>query len=158
MYFGIRRGPETNMRKLFSYRSSLLFIAAAIAVTAFACGGGGDDPATATSAPAATSTATSAPATATPSGLVGDVARGETAFVAETCSGCHSTSDTQIVGPGLKDVSVRAAALGGDAYLIESMKDPGAVVVEGFAPIMSSFAHLDDQTIADLVAYLNTLK
>ncbi len=148
------------MRKLFTRRSSLLVIAAAVTMIAAACGGGdSDDPAaTATSRPAAaTATATTAAATSTPAGIAGDATRGADFFVSETCSGCHSTGDNQIVGPGLKGVGARAASLGGDSYLTESIKDPTAVIVDGFAPIMSSFAHLDDQTVADLVAYLKTL-
>lgn len=145
------------MRKLFSYRSSLTVIAAAIAVVAVACGGGDGDEATATSPPTATATTAAAPPTSTPSGLTGDATRGEQLFVSETCSACHSTGENQIVGPGLKGVGDRAAALGGDAYLTESIKDPNAVVVEGFNPVMSDFSHLDDQTVADLVAYLKTL-
>lgn len=144
------------MRKLFSYRSSLPVIAAAITMLAVACGGGDSDDPTATSRPAAT--ATTAPATATtPAGLTGDAANGEVLFTSETCSACHSTGDNPIVGPGLKGVGARAAALGGDAYLTESITNPSAVIVDGFNPVMSDFSHLDDQTVADLVAYLNTL-
>lgn len=148
------------MPKLLSSRSFLLFAALAVTAIAVACGSGdSDEPAsTATSRPATATATTAAPEpTSPPAGLAGDANRGAELFVSETCSGCHSTSDVQIVGPGLAGVGERAAALGGDAYLIESLKDPGAVVAAGFAPIMSSFAHLDDQTIADLVAYLNTL-
>ncbi len=146
------------MKKMTSARISLTLIAALVAMVAIACGGDGDsgaDP-TATSQPAAT--ATSVPgATGTPSGLVGDVARGEDLFDSESCSACHSKGDNRLVGPGLKGVGTRAEALGGDAYLIESIKDPNAVIVDGFNAVMTSFGHLDDQTVADLVAYLNTL-
>lgn len=131
-------------------------VAAGLIGLVIACGGSDSDDPTATSAPP-TPTATTVAPTATTSSLTGDAARGEELFASETCSGCHSTGDTSIVGPGLGGVKDRAAALGGDAYLIESMKDPNAVVVDGFAPIMNNFSHLDDQTIADLVAYLNTL-
>lgn len=148
------------MPKLFSSRSFLVFAALAITAIAVACGGSdSDEPAsTATSRPAtATPTTAAAEPTSPSAGPAGDAARGAELFVSETCSGCHSTGDNAIVGPGLAGIGERAAALGGDAYLIESLNDPLAVVVDGFAPIMSNFSHLDDQTIADLVAYLNTL-
>ena len=147
------------MQKKFSYRPIVLLVMIAVSAFAVACGGGNDEPATATSRPAApTATSTSAPATLTPSGVVGDATRGAATFTSQPCSGCHSTGDNRIVGPGLKGVGERAAARGGDAYLTESIKDSTAFVVDGFDPIMPSFAHLDDQTVADLVAYLKTLK
>ena len=133
----------------------MLFASLAVSVFAVACGGGGDD-ATATTRPAATETPV--PATATTSSLAGDAPRGEELFVSETCSGCHSTGANPIVGPGLSGVSGRAAALGGDAYLEQSIRDPNAVIAPTFsAGIMTDFSHLDDQKVADLVAYLKTL-
>lgn len=141
-----------------SYRPIILLAAIAISAFAVACGGGDDAPATATPRPA-TPTATAVPATSTPSGLVGDATRGADLFVSETCSACHSTTSVQIVGPGLAGVSVRAEALGGDAYLEQSIRDPNAVITPGFfAGGMTDFSHLDDQTVADLVAYLKTLQ
>lgn len=150
------------MRKLFSYRSSLLLVAVAVAAIAVACGGGSNEPAATSisrSTATQTATATTVPPTqtATPSGLIGDVARGERLFTSEACSACHSTGDNSIVGPGLKGVSFRASERGGDAYVIESIKDPSAVIVKGFNPVMPNFSRLDDQEVADLVAYLNTL-
>ncbi len=144
------------MPRMISRKSVLLFAVASFAVIAFACGGGDDEPA-ATSTSPPNPTATTVQATATSSALTGDAARGEGLFVSETCAGCHSTGDNTIVGPGLKGVRARAAALGGDAYLTESITDRNAVIVDGFNPIMSDFSFLDDQTVADLVAYLNTL-
>ncbi len=145
------------MPKLTDRRYLLFITVALFTVFAFACGGG-DDP-TATTRPAATFTATSVPATPTASGLVGDAARGEELFVSETCAGCHSTGSTQIVGPGLAGLSERAASLGGDAYIEQSIRDRNAVITPGFsAGIMTDFSHLDDQTVADLVAYLKTLQ
>lgn len=139
-----------------SRRSIMLFASLAVSAVAVACGGGGDDPATATPRPAATQTPV--PATATASNLTGDATRGQELFVTETCSGCHSTGTNPIVGPGLGGISGRAAALGGDAYLDESIRDRNAVIAPGFsAGVMTDFSHLDDQKIADLVAYLNTL-
>ena len=138
------------------YRSIIFLAVIALVALTVACGGGGD-PATATSPPA-TATDTPVPATAVPSGLTGDAARGAELFVSETCSGCHSTGANQIVGPGMAGVSGRAAALGGDAYLEQSIRDRNAVIAPGFSPIMSDFSHLDDQTVADLVAYLKTLQ
>ena len=46
-----------------------------------------------------------------------------------------------------------------DAYIHESIIDPNAKVVKGYAPIMPSFAtQVDDQKVADLIAYIMPLK
>ena len=82
------------------------------------------------------------------------VERGAAAF-AGSCSGCHSTGSNPIVGPGLAGLSTR----GDDAYIKESIVNPGAVVVEGFPNAMppgfdSTFSA---EQIDDLIAYLKSL-
>ena len=83
----------------------------------------------------------------------GDAANGQALFTSNGCSACHSTGTDTVVGPGLSGVSQR----GDDEYLTESIRNPGAVVAEGFAPLMPAFPALSDANVADLVAYLNTL-
>lgn len=134
----------------------------ALAMVAVACGGS-DDTTSTPVPPTATATTVVAQPTATtqsfnPGTVVGNSTRGAGLFSSQGCVGCHSTGDAAGAGPGLGGVKGRAAALGGDEYLIESIKDPSAVVVDGFSPIMASFASLSDQEMADLVAYLNTLE
>jgi mono/diheme cytochrome c family protein len=96
----------------------------------------------------------------TPSGsggaAAGDAGNGETLFNANGCSGCHSTGEAALVGPGLGGISDRVDA----DYIQESIVDPGAVVVDGFANIMpSGFGDsLYESEITDIVAYLSTLK
>ena len=82
-----------------------------------------------------------------------DIANGESKFSSLGCSSCHSTGTDKVVGPGLAGVGSK-----GDDYIRESIIDPGAVTVEGFADIMpKTFASLKESDIADLVAYLKTL-
>lgn len=114
----------------------------------------------ATEPPAAEATATPTP-TATPAG---DAANGEKLFAANGCNACHSTGSIQIVGPGLAGVFERAAArvagMSAGEYIEQSIRDPGAFVVDGFlAGVMpATFGGLPAGDIQDLIAYLATLK
>lgn len=78
------------------------------------------------------------------------------------CSGCHSLGTDRIVGPGFTGVAARASGrkpgLTADEYMIESIIDPAIFIVPGFPRQMPSFAHLSDQEIADLLAFLKSLK
>ena len=89
-------------------------------------------------------------------GLAGGTAveRGAATFTGN-CASCHSTGSDAIVGPGLSGVSTR----GDDAYLRESIVDPGAVVVEGFPNVMplGFDATLSSEEIDELIAYLKSL-
>ena len=101
----------------------------------------------------------------------GDAARGDDIFHhgwndAPPCSSCHQTrlgATGFALGPNLADVSERAtnrvAGLTAAAYLRQSILDPHAYVVPGFRDIMypQYAAHLDDQAVDDLIAYLQSL-
>ena len=102
------------------------------------------------------------PPTATPTapGDAGNISVGQVLFTSEGCSGCHSAGDDKVVGPGLKGIAARAGtrtSLGADAYIEQSIRDSNAFTVEGYAPIMPSFASMDDDKVKDLMAYLNSL-
>jgi mono/diheme cytochrome c family protein len=83
------------------------------------------------------------------------VARGEELF-AGSCAGCHGAQDG--AGPAFPGMGERAATRvegqPAEEYLHESIVDPHAFVVEGFNPIMPSFADLPDDDIQALVAYI----
>lgn len=82
------------------------------------------------------------------------------------CVACHSTDGSKLTGPSWKGLYGSQVELEGgstvtadDAYIHESIVDPNAKVVKGFAPIMPSFAsQVDDQKVADIIAYIKTLK
>ncbi len=78
------------------------------------------------------------------------------------CSGCHSLGSDRIVGPGFKGVGDRAKSrrpgLSADEYIVESIVDPRAFIVEGFPRQMPAFDELSTQQIADLLAFLKTVK
>lgn len=90
----------------------------------------------------------------------GDAVNGEALFRSEGCFACHALQpDESGVGPSLAGVAARAAGHGdpAGAYLVESIVDPGAFVVEGFQDgVMppNYGQRLSAQQLADLVAFL----
>ena len=86
---------------------------------------------------------------------------GEELFNAYGCTGCHSTGDNKIVGPGLAGVYERASGrtpLGAAAYIEQSVREPQAFVVDGFPKVMPSFDRFSAGEVRDLIAYLKTLQ
>lgn len=81
------------------------------------------------------------------------------------CGACHSTTpDTIIVGPSLAGIASRADSRvdGQDAttYLLTSIMQPDAYMVEGFENLMpaSLSKQLTGEEIDGVVAYLKTLQ
>ena len=93
----------------------------------------------------------------------GDAVAGQKLFGSNNisaCTGCHSTGDNKIVGPGLAGVYDRAGSrtsLDADAYIEQSLRDPQAFLVEDFPAVMPSFDQFSDGDVKDLIAYLKTL-
>lgn len=91
---------------------------------------------------------------------------GEQLYTKKTCNACHSTDGSPRVGPSFKGVAGKteklvdgSSALVDDNYLRESMMDPNAKIVAGFAPSMPSFmGQLKDDEVAALIAYIKSLK
>ncbi|MEE8046978.1 MAG: cytochrome c [Dehalococcoidia bacterium] len=101
----------------------------------------------------------SAPEPEAPVTGVGDAEAGKNLFV--SCSACHSTGDSKIVGPGLAGVYARAGnrtSLDADAYIEQSVRDPQAFVVDGFPGVMPSFNQFSDEDVQNIIAYLKTLE
>lgn len=80
------------------------------------------------------------------------------------CMACHKADSTdRVVGPGLQGLLGRETKLADgstitvdEAYIIESLMDPNAKVVETFPPAMTPQTYTDAE-LAQLVAYLKTL-
>ncbi len=104
----------------------------------------------------------------------GDATRGQGIANAQGCVACHVTTTT---GPawnasgGQPGIGTRATTRFGESdytgkatsaeqYLFESIVDPTAFVVQGFQPVMPQDygTKLTAQDVADLIAYLLTLK
>jgi cytochrome c oxidase subunit 2 len=106
-----------------------------------------------------TQTAIAAEQAKTPEG------QGQLLTVRNGCVGCHSVDGAKMTGPtwfGLYGSTVPLSdgttVVADDAYITQSILDPKAKEVAGFAPtVMPPFA-LSDTEIADIIAYIKTLK
>jgi NitT/TauT family transport system substrate-binding protein len=92
----------------------------------------------------------------------GDAVNGEVVFNSWGCEKCHAVDATTVmIGPPLgsirEDASEAPGNLSLDAYIRQSIVDPGAYVVEDFPNIMPTFDTLSDSDLNDLVAYLVSL-
>jgi mono/diheme cytochrome c family protein len=134
-----------------------------IVVLLAACGGAASDPTP----------------TPTPDPLAGaDPARGQAIFesgsdvLEHPCSNCHTvdgsekggaTASEGVAGPSLLGIATTAGERAPDLtpieYIRQSLKEPRAVVAEGYSP-MSSLPGvvLSDQDILDVTAYLLSLE
>ena len=98
-------------------------------------------------------------AAATPEG------RGKALVDANGCVACHSINGAQGIGPtwfGLFGSEVEltdgTAVIADEAYITESIKAPQAKIVAGFEnQLMPTYGFTDEQ-IADIVAYIKTLR
>jgi cytochrome c553 len=79
-----------------------------------------------------------------------------------SCSSCHSLDDSVIAGPGMQGYAARAGTripnMSAQDYTYQSIVQPGAYIVPGFANVMYDQygQRLSPQQIADLVAFLLT--
>ncbi|MDD2921828.1 MAG: cytochrome c oxidase subunit II [Anaerolineales bacterium] len=92
------------------------------------------------------------------------VANGQKIIATNGCLGCHTIDGAKLVGPTWKGLYGKQETLADgstitvdDAYLAESIVNPTAKIVQGYPPVMPPF-NLKDQEIADVIAYLATLK
>jgi cytochrome c553 len=146
------------------FKKTLLVLLLSLALLALAaCGGGGGS-----------DTAEQPEAGGGDVAAVGDAANGEKLFSQATigannapgCITCHSLEpDVVIVGPSQAGLATRAqtrvAGMSAADYIHQSIVEPNAYVVEGFAEglMYQNYAtDLTEQEINDLVAYTLTLK
>ena len=95
--------------------------------------------------------------------ITGDDEAGSDWFLNEGCNACHSTGSDKLVGPGQAGIYQRAATRPGyssaDEYIEASIRYPGEYIVEGYSNLMpASWEDAEKQDIADIIAYLKTLK
>lgn len=96
----------------------------------------------------------------------GDAAAGQAIFTSAGCAACHSLDpEVKIVGPSQAGAATRAATrkpgYPAELYLYESVTQPGAYLVEGFADgvMPPDFkTKLTPQELADVIAFLLTLQ
>ncbi|RAP35811.1 cytochrome c oxidase subunit II [Candidatus Marinamargulisbacteria bacterium SCGC AAA071-K20] len=91
---------------------------------------------------------------------------GKKLYTAKACNTCHSIDGSVKVGPSWKAIynSDRQMADGSsvkadDNYIRESVVNPQAKVVKGFAPVMPAYAGLlSDREIDAIIEYIKSLK
>ncbi len=96
----------------------------------------------------------------------GDAANGEALTTSLGCVACHSTDGSALTGPTWQGLFGHEVTLtdgstvtADETYLYDAIMEPNKQVVEGYSPIMPSFAsQLDDQKVADIIAYIKTLQ
>jgi cytochrome c oxidase subunit II len=81
------------------------------------------------------------------------------------CLACHTTDGTPLIGPTWQDLYMHEVPLedgrvviADEAYLLESIVNPGAAVVAGFPNIMPDLSdQLSDEQIADIIEFIKSL-
>ena len=92
--------------------------------------------------------------------------RGKKLYSQQGCETCHTIDGTPKIGPTWKGLFGKTETFAGgpsvkvdENYLRESMMDPAAKVVSGFAPSMPTYkGKLSDKDIEGLIEYIKTLK
>ena len=92
--------------------------------------------------------------------------QGQLLTVKNGCIGCHSIDGSKLVGPSwlgtygsTREFADGTSAVADDAYIIQSIREPLAHEVAGFSPsTMPPYTALTDEEIANIIAYLKTLK
>jgi len=82
------------------------------------------------------------------------------------CQQCHSTDGTRGIGPSFKGIyghqqplADGTTVLVDENYIHESILEPQAKVVQGFAPVMPTFkGKLKDKEIAGIIEFIKSLK
>ncbi len=92
--------------------------------------------------------------------------KGKVLFTSKTCSTCHSTDGSRLVGPTFKGLfgSMEETQDGArikvdENYIRESILEPMKRITKGYPPAMPTFkGQLSDDEIRYLIAYMKTLK
>jgi cytochrome c oxidase subunit 2 len=91
--------------------------------------------------------------------------KGEALVSQNGCAACHSITGAAGVGPTWQGVFGSTVGLEGgssvtadEAYLTESIKSPQAKIVKGFESQKMPTYPFTDEEIANIVAYIKTLK
>jgi len=86
----------------------------------------------------------------------------------KSCLGCHSIDGSQMAGPTLKNLYGEQVTVlengqerqvkADDAYLMESISEPGKQVVKGYSDVMPKAKDLSPDDVKTMVEYIKTLK
>jgi cytochrome c oxidase subunit 2 len=159
-----RKNPDFpgDRMKLFVGATVALFVAMLAAVVIF-----GSEP-----KEKRESEGTTTPTATAPASSGGDAAAGKALYTSKSCGGCHSLDGSFIAGPSFKGLAGSEVTLADgtkakadDAYLLESIEDPGKQVVKcpNCGPpsgmlVAIKPGQISPSEAADLVAYVKSLK
>jgi len=110
---------------------------------------------------AATPEATGTPAADGAGDLAG---QGRQLATSNGCVGCHTVTGVNSTGPTWKGLFGKerefadgSRAVADEAYITDSIRNPTAKVVRGFAPVMPPFANLTADQIDAIIAYIKSV-
>ncbi|MCI0437789.1 MAG: cytochrome c [Chloroflexi bacterium] len=148
----------------------LFMLLGLLSFAAVACEGGATAPqASPTPQPPSPSPPPAAPATpgVTPSPGPGNGGAGQGQQIAQRngCTACHSIDGSPLVGPTWQGLFGKTETLAdgstvvvNEVYIEESIRTPGAKIVEGFGNIMPPFPNLPQGDIDAIIEYIKTLR
>lgn len=91
--------------------------------------------------------------------------RGETLAVQNACIACHSLDGSALQGPTWKgmyeaqvELSDGTTVTVDDDFIIESILDPQATIISGYETVVMPAYQFTEEQLADILAYLQTLK
>ena len=91
--------------------------------------------------------------------------RGQTLVVANGCAACHSITDTPGIGPTwfnligrTEELTDGSTVVVDEAYVHESIRTPQEKIVAGFENQLMPTYSFTDEEIADIIAYIKTLR
>lgn len=89
---------------------------------------------------------------------------GEQLYNQQACFTCHSTDGSPKVGPTWLGIwgehttlADGSTVLVDENYLVESIVDPNAKIVQGYQPVMPPYPNLTERQLAALVAYIKQI-
>tara|TARA_R100001143_G_scaffold63545_1_gene71605 strand:- start:8524 stop:9507 length:984 start_codon:yes stop_codon:yes gene_type:complete len=92
------------------------------------------------------------------------VARGERLYIQNACQACHSLDGRDVVGPSFQNLfgSERnftdgSSTTADEDYIMESIIDPGAKVVEGYQNAMVPYDFLSESELQSLVEFIKSV-
>ncbi|MBO83125.1 MAG: hypothetical protein CL506_02020 [Actinobacteria bacterium] len=89
---------------------------------------------------------------------------GKYLFTNQGCSGCHSLTDKDIVGPGMQGIlgkaATRVSGLTAEEYIYNSIVSPNEYMVEGYPEnvMPQTFGNLSEEELNALISYLKTIE
>ncbi len=162
----IMRRTKRSIFLLFTFAAILSLLVAACGDDEDDTGGVGDAPVSTSTAAAeadATEPADDDDDTDAVDAGDGDAEEGRAIWQAQ-CAACHTIDGGEAIGPTWQGLWMSEVALddgstvtADEAYITESIQDPNAQIVEGYSGVMPQL-DLDDDEIADVIAFIQTLE